>query len=953
MSLLCASLAWLTEKIAEEEEEQSPKIIDDENISHLISEDESAGDIDLNISNDTEIEDSFQLGGDNSKEAVPQIRYKVIYASRTHKQLAQVMGEFKKTVYKDLLSVCLASRENYCINEKVKKEKKLSEINAACKEIKKNCKYYNQKSIDSLAKGIRNLRLEYEQNGVIDIEDLVNIGHGRRVCPYFTSQSIAFHSARVIFAPYNYLLEQLVNLQLKDAVVIFDEGHNIESACEDAASGFLTSTALSQMGLGLIEILDAVDIGIIDLATKYGLDRDTIQELSSFCQKVYETFNHYFIASKRSDQHTKNISISEFVNILFNQLEVTPSKAKQYASIFEGLFELLKDIHIDLLKGQGGKAAFSKGLETIGDFFSRIYSSESSYMSPDEFIQFLHMNFRVAITEMKVDTASNGRRRKSFNPNFNSWVLNFYCMNPGVTINRLVKKGIRSIIITSGTLAPMDSFEAEMGIKFPRTLCNPHVIPESQLVIFMICKHEDQILDGSFKSESPAYFNAVGRAVERYISKIPAGVLLFFKSYSAKQRCFEEWQKSGLLYNINVYKEIFHEPQDKEEFADALASYKETIDHGKGGIFAAVYRGKVSEGLDLANDYCRGAIIIGLPYPYLKDPKVYLKRDYLTTSKVSLTSDKWYENQMLRAVNQAVGRIVRHKDDYGIVLLLDTKYENKKSGLSQWLHKFVRDTRECKSHRFDSFFQENAKRQKSLQDPPAIQEQLHQQHNDHEPIANENSPQLQSSVTGNTDANTTTNSTTSATSTAPTVSLAPAVTSMKRESQDEQELLSYDFDFDEGPGPSDPQPCNKKMRIEDTINAADSALRPPSSQASQTSEYEFDDSLDNIFFNDIPVNSNSNCNGTCRAVDTIEGMEENFNLAYDEVKRQDFTLLNNAISVYKNGGGLDNLVHFFKQTFGRHGHEQLKRVVYNLARYIPFASEKDASLFKVKCVGDE
>lgn len=136
------------------------------------------------------------------------------------------------------------------------------------------------------------------------------------------------------------------------------------------------------------------------------------------------------------------------------------------------------------------------------------------------------------------------------------------------------------------------------------------------------------------------------------------------------------------------------------------------------------------------------------------------------------------------------------------------------------------------------------------------------------------------------------------------------------------------------------------MRPED--NRPSSSARPPSSQASsQKSEYEFDDSLDIIC---MEVNGS---NGTFNVVGAIEGFEENFNQAYSEARSQDLILLNNAISVYKNGGGLDNLVHLFKQTFGRLGHEQLKRVVCNLARYIPFESEEDTRLFKVKCVGDE
>lgn len=41
---------------------------------------------------------------------------KILYASRTHSQLKQVVGELKKTVYKPNM-VILGSRDQYCINE--------------------------------------------------------------------------------------------------------------------------------------------------------------------------------------------------------------------------------------------------------------------------------------------------------------------------------------------------------------------------------------------------------------------------------------------------------------------------------------------------------------------------------------------------------------------------------------------------------------------------------------------------------------------------------------------------------------------------------------------------------------------------------------------------------------------------------------------------------------------
>lgn len=55
-----------------------------------------------------------------------------------------------------------------------------------------------------------------------------------------------------------------------------------------------------------------------------------------------------------------------------------------------------------------------------------------------------------------------------------------------------------------------------------------------------------------------------------------------------------------------------------------------------GAIFVAVCRGKVSEGLDFADNNGRAVIITGLPFPPRMDPKVVLKMQFLDESRGKL-----------------------------------------------------------------------------------------------------------------------------------------------------------------------------------------------------------------------------------------------------------------------------------------------------------------------------
>jgi Helicase C-terminal domain len=83
-------------------------------------------------------------------------------------------------------------------------------------------------------------------------------------------------------------------------------------------------------------------------------------------------------------------------------------------------------------------------------------------------------------------------------------------------------------------------------------------------------------------------------------------------------------------------------------------------------------------------------IAVGIPFPNLKDIQVNLKRAYnnlFSESKGLLNGHQWYESQAFRATNQALGRCIRHKGDWGAIILLDQRYSMPKNlhQLSKWV----------------------------------------------------------------------------------------------------------------------------------------------------------------------------------------------------------------------------------------------------------------------------
>lgn len=95
--------------------------------------------------------------------------------------------------------------------------------------------------------------------------------------------------------------------------------------------------------------------------------------------------------------------------------------------------------------------------------------------------------------------------------------------------------------------------------------------------------------------------------------------------------------------------------------------------HENGAVFFSVFRGRLSEGLSLADSLVRAVVIVGIPYPAVGDLRVRLKRDVLNQQQ-SGRGHLWYNLQASQAVNQAAGRVIRHRADYGAVLFLDQRY---------------------------------------------------------------------------------------------------------------------------------------------------------------------------------------------------------------------------------------------------------------------------------------
>ena len=95
--------------------------------------------------------------------------------------------------------------------------------------------------------------------------------------------------------------------------------------------------------------------------------------------------------------------------------------------------------------------------------------------------------------------------------------------------------------------------------------------------------------------------------------------------------------------------------------------------------------GTLSEGINFSDDLGRCVVVFGVPYPNTESYE--MKRQMRD-------NPDYYENLTMRGVNQCVGRVIRHKDDYGLLVLVDARFGRLRPKVSGWLLERISVTNE-------------------------------------------------------------------------------------------------------------------------------------------------------------------------------------------------------------------------------------------------------------------
>ncbi|MCD7457171.1 hypothetical protein HAX54_034377 [Datura stramonium] len=670
---------------------------------------------------------------DSMEDEEDEARPKIYFCSRTHSQLSQFIKELRKTKFADEVKVvCLGSRKNFCINQEVLKLGSSTQINERCLELQKSRKKEISKISKTKKTGaggrarrskassgcpmLRNhkrgkeFRSEASQQGPLDIEDLVQIGHDLKTCPYYGSRSMV-HTADLVVLPYQSLLSkpsrESLGLTLKDSVVIIDEAHNLADS--------LVSMYNSKITFSQLELVHS------HLESYFMRFRNLLGPGNRRYIQIMMVLTRAFLQVLRKENCQSNfdpVSNSEGSKTGFESSMAINEFLFSHNIDNINLFKLLRYMEesniIHKVCGYGHKLALSEEVSALKNDSQS--SHDESALSGFQALA----NILLSLTNKDGDgRIIISRRRPKCSMQQGGYLK--YVMLTGEKIFSEILNQAHAVILAGGTLQPIEETKERLFPWLPPDQLHffscGHIIPSENILPIVVPQGPSaHSFDFSYSVRSSSVMiQELGLLVSNLVNVVPEGMVLFFSSFDYEGQVYDAWKESGIIGRIMKKKRIFREPRRSTDVEIVLKEYKETIDalscssskrdslSSNGAILLAIVGGKVSEGINFSDGMGRCIVMVGLPYPSPadielmerikhiegfdtssgKNTKFQAERSWYSGDAQAglyiLKSCKhrgkqYYENLCMKAVNQSIGRAIRHINDYAAILLVDTRF---------------------------------------------------------------------------------------------------------------------------------------------------------------------------------------------------------------------------------------------------------------------------------------
>ncbi|KAI5923841.1 putative excision repair protein rhp3 [Camillea tinctor] len=633
---------------------------------------------------------------------------KLIYCSRTMSEIEKALAELKALMkfraeelgrVEEFRGLGLTSRKNLCLHPSVKREKSGAIVDSRCRSLTAGFVKEKKEKGENVDVCVYHDNLDLLEphnlipNGVWTLDGLLRYGEQHKQCPYFTSRRMMQYCNVIIYS-YHYLLDPKIAERVskefsKDCIVVFDEAHNIDNVCIESLSTDITEDSLRRATRGAQnlerKITEMKETDREQLENEYqklveGLrDADEARQEDAFMANPalpddllkeavpgnirraehFTAFLKRFIEYLKTRMKVRQVISETPPSFLAHLREHTFIEKKPLRFCAERLTSLVRTLELTNIEDY-------QPLQEVATFATLVATYEKGFL--------------LILEPFESDTAEVP------NP-----VLHFTCLDAAIAIKPVFDR-FSSVIITSGTISPLEMYPKMLGFStvvqesYTMTLARRSFLP------MIVTRGSDQApVSTSFQVRNePSVVRNYGNLLTEFAKVTPDGMVVFFPSYLYMESIISMWQGMGILDEVWKYKLILVETPDAQETSLALETYRTACCNGRGAVLLCVARGKVSEGIDFDHQYGRTVLCIGVPFQYTESRILKARLEFLRET-YRIRENDFLSFDAMRHAAQCLGRVLRGKDDYGIMVLADRRFQKKRLQLPKWINQAMQE----------------------------------------------------------------------------------------------------------------------------------------------------------------------------------------------------------------------------------------------------------------------
>lgn len=249
--------------------------------------------------------------------------------------------------------------------------------------------------------------------------------------------------------------------------------------------------------------------------------------------------------------------------------------------------------------------------------------------------------------------------------------IKLFCVNPSGNISRCMWQCL-STIFFSATLLPVNYYKELLGGK-----TDDYAIyidsPFSREKRFIFLAKD---VSSRYTRRNITEYQKMAEYIRITVKECRGNYMVFFPSYKLMESVYRVLEPFA---EYDGFRYILQENNMDEHLREKfLEAFSEDNDYTLIGL--CVLGGVFSEGIDLKNERLIGTLVIGTGLPQICTEKNILKEYYDRSGRNGFNYAYRYPG--INKVLQAAGRVIRTREDYGVIGLLDDRFlENSYRGL--------------------------------------------------------------------------------------------------------------------------------------------------------------------------------------------------------------------------------------------------------------------------------